>query len=112
MWSERQRAMLDEMGIRVWSRPEAVTTAALQSPAQPAAEQPGVAAPAPVAARSVMPVQVRAQVQPGTRPTGVESMGWPALREAVAGCTACKLCTGRKQTVFGVGNERAHWMIV
>src|SRR5688572_29842246 len=111
MWSERQRAMLDEMGIRVWSRPEAATTAALQSPAQPAAEHPGVAAPAPVAARSagaVMP----AQVQPGTRPTGVESMGWPALREAVAGCTACKLCTGRKQTVFGVGNERAHWMIV
>jgi DNA polymerase len=39
-------------------------------------------------------------------------MDWPALREAVAGCTACKLCTGRKQTVFGVGNPRAHWMIV
>jgi DNA polymerase len=43
---------------------------------------------------------------------GVESMDWPALREAVAGCTACKLCSGRRQTVFGVGNERAEWMIV
>jgi uracil-DNA glycosylase len=39
-------------------------------------------------------------------------MDWPALREAVAGCTACRLCDGRTQTVFGVGNERAHWMIV
>ena len=39
-------------------------------------------------------------------------MGWPELREAVAACTACKLCQGRQQTVFGVGNPQAHWMIV
>ena len=39
-------------------------------------------------------------------------MDWPALREAVAGCTACALSQGRRQTVFGVGHERAHWMIV
>jgi uracil-DNA glycosylase family 4 len=39
-------------------------------------------------------------------------MDWPALREAVANCTACKLCEGRRQTVFGVGHLRAHWMIV
>jgi DNA polymerase len=42
----------------------------------------------------------------------VATLGWPALREAVASCTACKLCEGRRQTVFGVGHERAHWMIV
>jgi DNA polymerase len=39
-------------------------------------------------------------------------MDWPALREAVAHCRACKLCEGRRQTVFGVGHQRAHWMIV
>ena len=39
-------------------------------------------------------------------------MDWPALREAVANCTACKLCQGRRQTVFGVGHTSAHWMIV
>ena len=39
-------------------------------------------------------------------------MDWPALRDAVAACTACKLCESRRQTVFGVGNTRAHWMIV
>lgn len=39
-------------------------------------------------------------------------MDWPALREAVAGCQACKLCEGRRQTVFGVGHEHAHWMVI
>ena len=39
-------------------------------------------------------------------------MGWEALREAVAACRACKLCEGRRQTVFGVGHTSAHWMIV
>ena len=39
-------------------------------------------------------------------------MDWPALRAAVDGCTACKLCRGRTQPVFGVGHERAHWMVV
>jgi len=39
-------------------------------------------------------------------------MDWPALREAVAACRACKLCEGRTNTVFGVGHERAQWMVV
>jgi uracil-DNA glycosylase family 4 len=42
----------------------------------------------------------------------VASLDWPALREAVAACRACALCESRKQTVFGVGNPSAHWMIV
>ncbi|HSW04993.1 uracil-DNA glycosylase [Aquabacterium sp.] len=47
---------------------------------------------------------------PGASP--VATLDWPALREAVAGCRACSLCESRTQTVFGVGHERAHWMIV
>ncbi len=42
----------------------------------------------------------------------VAQMGWDELRAAVAGCRACTLCEGRKNTVFGVGNEQAQWMIV
>jgi DNA polymerase len=42
----------------------------------------------------------------------VAALDWPALRAAVEGCRACALCESRKNTVFGVGNERAHWMIV
>jgi DNA polymerase len=44
--------------------------------------------------------------------TGVGSMDWPTLREAVADCRACGLCNSRRQTVFGIGNERAHWMLI
>ena len=31
---------------------------------------------------------------------------------AVAGCAACALASGRKNTVFGVGDEKADWMII
>ena len=40
------------------------------------------------------------------------AMDWDALRAAVAGCTRCALCETRTQTVFGVGNRGADWMIV
>jgi DNA polymerase len=43
---------------------------------------------------------------------GVESMDWPALQAAVAGCRACGLCAGRTQTVFGAGSRAADWMVV
>ena len=39
-------------------------------------------------------------------------MGWPELRDAVASCQACKLCSGRTQTVFGVGDHQADWLLV
>lgn len=37
---------------------------------------------------------------------------WESLRECVAGCTGCDLHQSRTQTVFGVGNPQADWMIV
>jgi len=37
---------------------------------------------------------------------------WPALESQVAACTACSLSATRTQTVFGVGNRDAEWMIV
>ncbi|MFC5301042.1 uracil-DNA glycosylase [Azospira restricta] len=42
----------------------------------------------------------------------VAGMDWPALRAAVAGCTACGLCRERKQAVLGVGDERADWLFI
>lgn len=39
-------------------------------------------------------------------------MNWPELKAAVAACQACNLHKTRKQTVFGVGDERAEWLIV
>jgi uracil-DNA glycosylase len=39
-------------------------------------------------------------------------LDWPQLRERVAGCTRCALSATRTQTVFGVGNTQADWLIV
>jgi uracil-DNA glycosylase family 4 len=37
---------------------------------------------------------------------------WDDLRAAVAACTSCSLHTSRTQTVFGVGDPQADWMII
>ena len=111
-WSERQRAMLEVMGLRLWSPPGAE--------GQPASEAPAVAvdeaAPAE-AVRLVAPrasLRERAPAAPQAAPVAVDAAGlaWPALREAVASCTACALSGSRTQTVFGTGHPQAHWMIV
>ena len=46
------------------------------------------------------------------RPTGSGELGWDALRDTVAACKRCALHESRTQTVFGVGNRDADWMIV
>jgi len=37
---------------------------------------------------------------------------WHALKDDVAACRACGLCETRTQTVFGVGNHHAKWMLI
>ena len=41
-----------------------------------------------------------------------DGLGWDDLRAAVAACTSCSLHTSRTQTVFGVGDPQADWMII
>jgi uracil-DNA glycosylase len=40
------------------------------------------------------------------------TMNWESLARCVADCTKCNLHGGRTQTVFGVGNRAADWMII
>ncbi len=134
---ERQRAMLAEMGVRVWwpqrSAP-AEAAPAVAVPAQPVAATPpepvAVAAPAaaaPVQAPRSEPAPVRAAppapsaAAPVARPAdparvslpaGVDQMDWSALQATVAACQACGLCSTRKNTVFGVGERNAEWMAI
>ena len=125
-WSERQRAMLREMGIPPFWPVEAEPAAEVP-PSVPAAEpvaahaalpesiQAAAPKPAPERVRSPVSAPSPASVDDkprAPRPDGVEAMDWPALRTAVEGCQACALCDSRKQTVFGVGNIEADWMIV
>jgi DNA polymerase len=43
---------------------------------------------------------------------GIPQMDWTQLKAKVAGCTDCKLRAGCTQTVFGVGDEKADWLLV
>jgi DNA polymerase len=42
----------------------------------------------------------------------VPLMDWASLRQTVAGCARCGLQTTRTQTVFGVGDPQADWMVI
>jgi len=42
----------------------------------------------------------------------IQEMEWPQLKAKVKGCTDCALRAGCTQTVFGVGDESADWMLV
>ena len=50
--------------------------------------------------------------QPPEPGAAVETMDWPALRQAVSGCTHCSLSESRNCTVFGVGDVRTNLLIV
>jgi uracil-DNA glycosylase len=111
-WTERQQALLQAMGLRTWG--PAASEAASERVAAPQAIAASEAALAtPIAqgqrpnapSRATVPVVAQAAVQ-------VAGMDWTALRTAVQGCQACRLCSGRQQTVFGVGHPQAHWMLV
>lgn len=43
---------------------------------------------------------------------GVSSLSWDELRSAVVACSRCELSKTRTQTVFGVGNQQARWMVI
>jgi len=111
-WDERRLAMLREMGVRLWLPQADGDLEPL--PGAPAAAAPG-AEPTPATTGRV---QHATAIEPGpaepTRITrsDIATLDWPALRAAVAACEACRLCSSRTHTVFGVGNERAHWMVV
>ncbi|MDZ4102900.1 MAG: uracil-DNA glycosylase [Hydrogenophaga sp.] len=116
----RQRAMLAEMGVRVWApkpaQPKAPAVAAREAApppvANPAPRAAAVTAPAPAPAPAPSPSPAPPPIAPARPATPVSTLDWPALRDAVAGCRACGLCQGRTNTVFGVGDEQADWMVV
>ena len=133
---DRQRAMLAEMGIKLWlpkaapATPEIVASGAdstgaearsdAESAQSASAVAPATRAPAAPSAPRVRPAAPPQSAAPepqsatalGPRPEGVADMDWPQLEAAVAACRACGLCAGRTQTVFGVGARSADWMVI
>ncbi|NWK45647.1 uracil-DNA glycosylase [Ralstonia pickettii] len=42
----------------------------------------------------------------------IAAFDWAQLEAAVSNCTSCKLCERRTNTVFGVGDREAEWMLI
>ncbi len=94
----QRNAYLDALGIDRWvARNAPVET----TPAVEAEPVPAIARPA-TATALVAPTAPRIEL----------ANDWGPLREQVAACTACELCKTRTQTVFGVGNTRAEWLVI
>jgi uracil-DNA glycosylase family 4 len=128
---DRQRAMLAEMGVRVWmpkSKPQtaqpplaaaapmehkaapnvAAAPAAASASLEPSVPSAPVARPIAAAPKMVtVPV-----VDISALPEGIANMAWPALQAAVISCTGCGLSQGRQQAITGEGPATAEWMVV
>jgi DNA polymerase len=111
-WTERQRAMLHEIGVRLWAPAERDEAAAIEAAPRPAVSVEQACPAAELLATPARATPAKSVPTVATVRSPVGELDWPALREAVAACTACTLCQSRRQTVFGVGHPRAHWMIV
>jgi DNA polymerase len=57
-------------------------------------------------------VEESGQFQHVTPNINCDDHAWTELRHKVAACDACKLCESRTQTVFGVGNQHASWLLI
>lgn len=58
------------------------------------------------------PVSAASAETGGRREERIARMDWTELKAAVRDCTACGLRAGCSQTVFGVGDENAEWLLV
>ncbi len=135
---DRQRAMLEAMGIRQWVSGD-VSINEPKAPLNVAKEAPENIANSALAAQDLAPVPTKtfthtpaatassppvAPVVPAVGglaplPVGIAQMDWAELQSAVGHCRACSLCLTRKNTVFGIGAAagealvpHADWLIV
>lgn len=122
---QRQRAMLLEMGVRVWQPEPAEALVPAPEPVAllaPSAEAPrvvqeslapaGHGQPPSAATPKVAPAQTPPPSALTEGMSDVATLDWAALQDRVASCHACGLCQGRRQSVFGVGDTRARWLVV
>jgi uracil-DNA glycosylase family 4 len=94
----RREAILEEMGFApIWKRKGTREAESSSAPPVPPGNFVDENAPStPSVAREAR----------------IAKMDWTELKAAVSGCTACALHKSRTQTVFGVGDENADWLLV
>ena len=69
---------------------------------------PAVAAAQPAA----KPAAGQSEIGAEDRAARIARMDWAELKATAAACTACRLRKTCTQTVFGVGDEQADWLLV
>ncbi|PLZ02105.1 uracil-DNA glycosylase [Burkholderia sp. WAC0059] len=98
------------------ARPEAGT----RPPAAPNAANPSgpdddfawLDDPAAAPEDRAQPADAAAPIAADASRNAVATLGWEELGERVAACQQCRLCERRTNTVFGVGDREAEWMLV
>jgi uracil-DNA glycosylase family 4 len=113
--SSLRNAYLEALGIDRWVRrgaegPVALAeTGLVETPKMPGRRLPLAPVTSAPAARTAEDPRAPASLfQRGPLATD-----WDGLRDQVAGCMACEqLCKTRTQTVFGVGNTKAEWLVI
>jgi DNA polymerase len=131
---KRQRAMLAEMGVRVWTPIQAVAplreaseSLALTNVVQAAttnvsekALETNNAGPlktqatkshSTTAHKAAVEVLASVAVKSPSFEVNTQTannLDWPSLREAITNCQACGLCTSRRNTVFGTGSHASN----
>jgi uracil-DNA glycosylase family 4 len=101
-WLEREIAL----GLEAVPRPAALVPQHVPAVAAPAATTP--APPRSVVVEAPRRAPLSDLVEPEVR----AAASLEALREVLGDCRRCKLCKGRKNIVFGVGNPNARLMFV
>jgi len=109
--SDRRR-ILEEMGIApLWVLREPFASQFRGSEAAADASAAGDAEAVPAAPAT--PTTAVASGEAGeAREVRIRNMDWGELRETVRTCTTCGLHATRGNTVFGVGDEKADWMLI
>lgn len=101
----RDENVLRELNLYpLWVRRDASVAAEQAAAPVVAAREAPAAESLPVAPVVVAPAARTEQAAVAT--------DWPALKQQVRDCAACKLRPGCTQTVFGVGDENADWLFV
>ncbi|HEY8354727.1 MAG TPA: uracil-DNA glycosylase [Methylophilaceae bacterium] len=103
VWKQREPIVEQ---VREVATPEPAVVVA-ESAAAAEAHQPEAS---PVAMEPALPAESASQAE--TRRERIHRMDWQTLQSCVRDCTACELAATRTQTVFGVGDPQADWMVI
>lgn len=107
----KRLSQLHDLGLTTWlPRSAGRATARPAVDVTPSGSLPSARSEAP---HSGAPgISVTPAVNPDARAATIAALDWAGLEAEVKACTACGLRAGCTQTVFGVGDRQAKWLVI